>query len=126
VKFKGYDKHISRVLIIIFILSLIVIFSAWAENNNSDLLTAAKKGRTDTVKTLLDNGAEVNAKNNYGGQMALMDAAETGHTDIMKVLLEKDADINAKDNRGRTALMWAAKNTDTKIVELLKLAGAKK
>jgi ankyrin repeat protein len=39
--------------------------------------------------------------------------------------LAKGADVNAKVNDGWTALMWARRSNHSKIVDLLKQAGAK-
>ncbi len=55
-----------------------------------------------------------------------MAAAKRGQTDIVQALLEAGADINAKDKYGKTtALMFAAANGHTDVVELLKKARAK-
>jgi uncharacterized caspase-like protein len=72
----------------------------------SSLFDAAQYGYTETVKTLLDKGANVNVKDG-DGRTALMIAVRYGHTEIVKVLLDRRADVNAKDNDGWTALIWA-------------------
>ncbi len=50
------------------------------------LIRAAKEGDTETVKTLLAAGADVNAQN-WVGQTALMQAAWHGHTAIVLALV---------------------------------------
>jgi len=72
-----------------------------------DLIHAAEKGDTETVKMLLNKGADVNAKDK-DGETALMYAAQKGHTEIVEILLINGADINAKDKDGNTALILAA------------------
>ena len=53
---------------------------------------------------LLDKGADVNAKNDYG-YTALIWASSNRQTEIVAMLLEKGADVNATDDYGDTALM---------------------
>ncbi len=54
-----------------------------------------------------------------------MIASNTTSVSILEMLLEAGADVNAKDKDGHTALDMAQKAGNTKIVELLKQAGAK-
>ena len=62
---------------------------------------AAKNGHTETVKLLLDRGADIHAWNDY----ALRLAAENGHTETVKLLLDRGADIHAGNDY---ALRYAA------------------
>ncbi len=50
------------------------------------LMIAARCGRTETVQTLLDLGADVNAVDRFG-KTALMMAAEEGHTETVQALV---------------------------------------
>ena len=97
----------QRTHIIVFLLLLMSVFPSWAGDINSELFLAAKEGRTDTVKTLLDKGADINAKNS-NGWTALMLATLGGCKNIVEVLVNKGADVNKKNNKGMTALMVAA------------------
>src|SRR2546430_15762922 len=72
------------------------------------LFWAAFSRRTDTVRALLEKGADVNAKNKYD-DTALIHAAYAGDTDTVVVLLEKGAEVNARDDMGKTALIEAAR-----------------
>jgi ankyrin repeat protein len=56
------------------------------------LMTAARAGNVDAVKTLLEHGADVNAREKYKGQTALMWAAAERHPDVVKLLLAHGAD----------------------------------
>jgi uncharacterized protein len=55
----------------------------------------------------------------------LIRAAHRGQTEKVLALIKMGADVNAKANDNKTALMWAARNGHTEIVDLLKSAGAK-
>ena len=79
---------------------------------------AAMLGRTDMVKKLVENKAEVNLQDKDGWS-ALMDAAMLGHTDTVKVLVENKADLNLQDKDGWSALMDAARHGHTDMVKLL-------
>lgn len=53
---------------------------------NDKLYEATRTGNVAEVKSLLDQGADVNAKFRYG-TTALFKAAEKGYTDVVKLLL---------------------------------------
>jgi ankyrin repeat protein len=89
-----------------------------------DLITPSMKGDIDTVRRLLEEGADVNAKTNYDEKTALMYASIYGQTEIAKLLLEKGADVNAKDYRGTTAFILASLNGRTEIAKLFLEKGA--
>jgi len=79
-------------------------------------------GDTALVKKLLDEGADINAKDD--GLTLLMKAATEGYLKTAKLLIDKKADIDARSNEGGTALIAASMAGYTKIVELLVNAGA--
>jgi hypothetical protein len=87
-------------------------------------MEAAIKGRTEIVRLLLTNGADVTLQST-GGTTALMEAAFKGHTEIVRLLLTNGAaDVNTKDDKGWTALMEAAFYGDAGIVRRLLAKGA--
>ncbi len=73
-------------------------------DGTTSLMWASLRGYTEDVRLLLDNGADINAKDN-GGFTSLMGASWMDHTEIVELLLENGADVNAKNNDGQTALM---------------------
>jgi hypothetical protein len=86
---------------------------------NEQLFEAVRKGDAAAVASLLDRGAEINAKFRYG-TTALFKAAERGHTDVVKILLDRGADVKVKDTfYGATAMTWALDNDHTEVVRLL-------
>jgi len=107
--------------------------SAAAANNPQvdAFFAAARKGDAAAVKTLLDQGVDVNSKFRYG-TTALFFACDHGHLDVVRVLLERGADPNVKDTfYGATPLSWASSPAQTRkpqhaeIVGLLLKHGAK-
>ena len=106
----------------VFIICLIIIgFGVWKMRQtcwHKDISVSD----TALVKNLLDEGADINAKDN--GLTLLMKAAAVGHQKTSKLLIDKGADIDAKSNEGGTALIAASMAGYAKIVELLINAGA--
>ena len=70
------------------------------------------------VKTLLANGAEVNAKDRYN-QTALMCASLKGHKDVAKLLLECGADVGVRTKKGFSALSIATERGHSAVVDLI-------
>jgi len=91
--------------------------------HSSALIEASLHGHLDTVRRLLDQGADINAKGNTGAT-ALMMACWWGHADIVRLLLDRGANVNARGLDGYTALMEAARYGRFEIAELLLERGA--
>ena len=70
------------------------------------------------VKLLLDHGANINSRNNYG-ESPLYCAVQSKNDRIVKFLLKKGADVNDKRNDGRTALHGAVEIEDMNIIHIL-------
>ncbi|KAL9653167.1 hypothetical protein ABK040_006383 [Willaertia magna] len=90
------------------------------------LYFAVKKGRVETVETLLRHGACA-TEHTPSGKKLIHIAAYNGLFDICKLLVEHDdCDINAttSDGHPRTALHLAAKKGNYEIVKLLIEHGA--
>ena len=77
-----------------------------------------------TVRYLLDQGANANARDSEEEGTALMKASSKGHRDIVQLLCERGADVNAKDKDGYTALHLAVEFGHIAVVELLLKQGA--
>ncbi|MEW6110274.1 MAG: ankyrin repeat domain-containing protein [Nitrospirota bacterium] len=110
------------------ILSLIVLIAssagiASAANLEKQFGRAVAAGDIENVGTLLDQGADVNAKNKEG-ETPLMVAALERRLEMVKFLLDRGADINLKDNVGATALIYSAMEGSVEIMKLLLDRGA--
>lgn len=113
----------------LFLFSLLAfLFSQNAANTKQDLneqlYEAVRKGDAAAVTSLLDRGADVNAKFRYGAT-ALFKAAERGNVEITRVLLERGADPKVKDTfYNATAMTWALDGKHVEVVKLLLQKGA--
>ena len=61
------------------------------------------KQRIEVVKLLIENGADVNFRDN-SGRTLLFYTIDHENTDIAKLLIDNGADVNAKDNLGQNVL----------------------
>ncbi len=85
---------------------------------DDSLISAAGNNDLAGLKSALDNGAEINTKDDEGWT-ALMWASDKGYEKIAEYLVSRGADINARDNYGWTALMYACAFGRVEIVKLL-------
>jgi hypothetical protein len=74
---------------------------------STPLHLAAYNGHIEIARLLLQNGAEVNVRNNYGNT-PLHCSAYRGHVDILHLLVENGADLEEQDNDGYRPLHRAA------------------
>ena len=59
------------------------------------LILASRDGKTEIVKTLLDEGGQVNTIKDAEGNSALQIASKEGKINIVRLLLENGADVTA-------------------------------
>ncbi|XP_078251401.1 uncharacterized protein LOC144590911 [Rhinoraja longicauda] len=78
-----------------------------AGRRSTPLHFAAGFGRKDVVDFLLQNGANVHARDD-GGLIPLHNACSFGHAEVVNMLLSHGADANARDNWDYTPLHEAA------------------
>ena len=83
----------------------------------TSLIIAASSGHANTVRVLIDAGANINAAT--GGWTSLIFASDRGHTKIVSILLDAGADINLSRPGDYTALMAASERGHADIVKLL-------
>ena len=76
----------------------------------------------EMAKALIRLGANVDVRDQDGGDTALIRAARMGNTDLVKVLLAAHANVHIKDGRGETALSEAIAGGHEGIAALLRAA----
>ena len=87
------------------------------------LLRAAADGQEVVVQRLLENGAELNSKDEYS-RTPLSWAAQKGHEKVVQMLLDKRADINAQGEEYDNALQAASYGGHGQVVQMLLDKGA--
>ncbi len=93
--------------------------NATDDQQRTALMLASFNGHTTVVKLLLDEGATVDHRDAFG-RTALMFAATGTDAETVELLLDAGADVNAVDSgEGFTALMHAAAEGQTKVVQVL-------
>ncbi|KAK8000508.1 hypothetical protein PG990_013108 [Apiospora arundinis] len=73
---------------------------------NKAMILAAEAGNAEAVKILLDNGAEIDWKDDQGSS-ALDFAVPEGKEEVVRLLLQRGANFNSTDHYGNVALHWA-------------------
>ncbi len=92
------------------------------DRGTTPLMYAAGFGSIEGVRMLIDAGANVNARNAFGGT-ALMWGI--GNPAKVKLLIAKGADVNARSKSGATPLLLAAHQDGSEpVVRMLLAAGA--
>ncbi len=87
----------------------------------ADLVTAIRNADVSVVRTLLDNGADVNARDAEGNTPLIL-ASFYASPECVEILIEKGADVNTANKAGATALIRAS--TSYEKTCLLVAAGA--
>jgi len=75
-------------------------------NRDQALIAAAARGDLGAVRSLLDGGASIAARD-ASRRTALIAAAYGGHLEVAEALIARDADVNAKDNTVQSAYLIA-------------------
>lgn len=91
----------------------------------SPLLLALMRHNAAMADAMMAKGADVMATDGFGAT-TLMWAAydERAEPALVRELLAKGVDPNAKNKAGETALTWAMRRGNTRVVDVLKAAGA--
>ncbi|CAG8083174.1 unnamed protein product [Penicillium olsonii] len=76
------------------------------------------------VRILLENGANANGGDKTLGPKPLFAALDIGNVDTLELILQYGASPHSFDSRGISAMWWASRSGDVKIVDALLRHGA--
>jgi ankyrin repeat protein len=102
-------------------------FKERSNNDGSPLyLAVSGKYKPEIVKILIENGADVNWKDNYYGISVLTNACiQTNmikkNIDIPRLLIENGADVNIHDKYGRSPIIYVCRENISTYYDLVKL-----
>jgi ankyrin repeat protein len=82
-----------------------------------ELIEAARAGDVDAVESLIERGAEVDARDR-DGETALIAAAYGNHVDVAGALVEAGADVNVKDETQQSAYLIATSEVGDEVALL--------
>ena len=93
----------------LFVLFLVFITSTTAfaqefRRLSLEMLEAAREGDNSKVKSLLEQGVPVGARNRFGNT-ALIYAARSGNQALVKLLLDMGADVSKSNVNGKTGVV---------------------
>ncbi|XP_062498948.1 ankyrin repeat and SAM domain-containing protein 3-like [Corticium candelabrum] len=86
---------------------------------NKQLYDAVKRNEVETVTSLIERGADVNARGYSWGWTVLIQACVNDNKGIVELLLRSGSDVNETNDGGWTALMCVAETGNENIFDLL-------
>ncbi|KAL7304565.1 hypothetical protein TKK_0003348 [Trichogramma kaykai] len=110
----AYNGHTSHEDIVAHLILLSSPIDHEDDMKFTPLILAATSGRDKIVKILLNEGANVEARN-FGSHSALQYAASKNWKAVLVLLLAKGADVNVANKRGATPLHRAASEGNAEI-----------
>lgn len=113
----------AAVLIVVAILVIVVIQTGARKRKAGALLLQGAINSQDDIKKAIDEGADVNVRDD-DGSTPLHYTAVGVNVEMTEFLLEHGADVNARDYSGRTPLHRAAYIGRTEMAEFLLEKGA--
>lgn len=127
---KGESKYPARYPILKKLLSGIIDvgneIDRKSEDGRTPLTFAAYRNDIDTVKSLIELGANVHVPFSNESKETLLHYSIKGkNIELTKILLDKKVDVNVRDDFNATPLYYAVQNGDLETVILLLAAGAK-
>ena len=109
-----------------FVVGVVVVAgvaSIGAAPNADSLISAVKSGNGAAVRTLLQNGADVNAPS-VDGTTPLHWAVHRNDVELVDVLIRAGANVKATNRYGVAPVSLAAENGNAAVIERLLAAGA--
>jgi len=95
------------------------------KQGNLALGFAARNGHVAAVQILLKAGADIDAPDGYANKSALMIAVNSGHHNTVEELIRQGANVHMEDKTGETALGIAEMGRKTRMIDILRKAGAR-
>lgn len=115
------NSHIKIVLLVIISTLSVQCKSMDTTNQDNiaqnDIIEAVTKGQINTVKTLLDNGANANQKGKDSKPLLLI-ATEKKDLAMAKLLIQYGANVNQQDNILDSPFLYAGASGYTELVKL--------
>ena len=105
---------ISHGILFMFFLQISTAYADGSRDLNFDLFEAAKKGKSEQVIDLLEQGASVKARNRFGNS-AFLYAVKGGFFELAEYLFDQGADLNLINTKGENALMIASRTGNFKL-----------
>lgn len=119
------SAHVALAMFVVVAVSACGGESRSQPSLDRELMAAARNGDAAAVRSLLDRGAPVDARDRNGAT-ALVAAAYGNHLDIARQLVDAGADVNAKDETEQSAYLIATSEVgdDPRLLELTLKSGA--
>lgn len=89
----------------------------------TDIFDAARAGQTQTVCQWLDDGGDIEIRNERGDVLVLL-AVYYARVELVEELIRRGATVDARNNNGQRALAGACFKGFKSLVEILLNAGA--
>ncbi|MET3321842.1 UNVERIFIED_ORG: ankyrin repeat protein [Peribacillus simplex] len=90
---------------------------------NEQLIQAAERKETETIKRLIEEGVDIDTKDSEG-RTATMIATYNNDVETTKVLIKAGADVNIQDNMNNNPFLYAGAEGYVEILKLTIEAGA--
>ncbi|KAJ9457220.1 hypothetical protein DIPPA_23260 [Diplonema papillatum] len=87
--------------------------------NASALSAASASGCAKLVRLLINAGAQLELRNNYGDTALIRACSEEGREEVVKELIKANAEVDAADQNGKTCLMRACGLDGPAVVQIL-------
>ncbi|MCE5284815.1 MAG: ankyrin repeat domain-containing protein, partial [Pelosinus sp.] len=123
-EFVKYAGRGNKAVVELFLLGNMEADVYRASDGVTPLMAASSFGRVDIIDLLIDQGANVNAKDK-DDQTALMKAVKYNQAEAVEHLLSAKADVRGRDLHGNTVVSFALDKKDPQIMTMLSKAGAR-
>ena len=88
------------------------------------ILKASYDGNLPLLKSLRDNGEDINIKDKNGNSALIKACSHTGNIDTMKWLIDQGLSAEYKNNKGYNAFLYAAYNGHLSVLKFFKYINA--